>query len=398
MVNTPKFYPSQLQPLSVRIIQSLSYIASNLAYKIDLKIDQESIDRFKKIEESRIVLLANHPTFDDGIVMFLLSTRLGELFNYLVAYESFKGLLGKFLQTIGAYSVNRGLGDRKSVEYTLNLLKQPNCRLVVFPEGGCSFQNDTVMPFRSGATQLAFKAFSQLVKAEGKTSDFYFLPVSIKYIYQKPINHIIVDTLKRLEQYYQIQTPTQDFYPRLRQVSEAVLQDIEKQYDLDISKTSQQDWNQRISHLRIHLLNICADKLDLKFSPNTPPRERVYKMQSLLESLENDPSAYEFIYRATLRLLNFDAIYDGYVAEYPTPERFMDTLTRLEREAFKIDRPVAKAKRQARVYIGEPINLKDYLDKYEENRTATVEDITTSIQETVQSNIGLLNEECTNLE
>lgn len=83
--------------------------------------------------------------------MFLLSARLGEVFHYLVAHEAFQGLQGRLLTTrLGAYSIRRGLGDRRSVAQTLELLMQPACRLVVFPEGGCSFQNDTVMPFRGG--------------------------------------------------------------------------------------------------------------------------------------------------------------------------------------------------------------------------------------------------------
>lgn len=387
MVNSPNFYPSQRHNLLVRLIQSLSYLVSNLVYKVDLKIDSDSIDRFKNIDNSRIVLLVNHPTFDDGIVMFLLSTRLGELFNYLVAYESFHGALGRFLQLIGAYSVQRGLGDRRSVEYTLKLLQQPLSRLVIFPEGGCSFQNDTVMPFRSGAIQLAFKAYSQLTKQTDNPPNFYLLPVSLKYIYSGPMNYIIAKTFQRLEDHYQITPATKDFYPRLRQVAASVLLDIEQQYGLDTTQTKEQDWNQRIETLRNHLLDICSNQLNLKFRPNTPPRERVYKIQSQLESLETDPSSYEFIYKATLRLLNFDAIYDGYVAANPTPERFMDTLTRLEREAFHIDRPIAKAKRKAIVYLGEPINLKDYLKSYQENRTTTVENLNQIMQQKVQENI-----------
>ncbi|ELR97905.1 1-acyl-sn-glycerol-3-phosphate acyltransferase [Gloeocapsa sp. PCC 73106] len=380
MVNLPNFYPSQLHPLGVRISQSLSYLIAHLFYKINFKIAPTSLERFKKIEDHRIVLLANHPTFDDGLVMFLLSSRLGELFNYLVAYESFRGLVGKILQLIGAYSVQRGLADRRSIEYTLNLLKKPKSRLVVFPEGGCSFQNDTVMPFRSGAIQLSFKAYSELVKIEAIAPDFYLLPVSIKYVYTGSVQGVIEKTLRKLEKHYQIDHPASDRYLRLREIAATVLLNLEKEYGLIHNKAFNSDWNQRIETLKEHILAICAQKVNITFAPDIPVRERVYKIQSLSES--------KFIEEATIRLLNFDAIYDGYVAAYPTPERFMDTLIRLEREAFDIDQPPAKTHRQALVYLGEPINLKDYLESYAQNRAETIEILTQKTRHLVQQNLG----------
>ncbi|NJN24473.1 MAG: hypothetical protein HC810_08915 [Acaryochloridaceae cyanobacterium RL_2_7] len=71
--------------------------------------------------------------------------------------NSFVGILGAiFSGGLGVYSVRRGQSDRPSMKETLSLLCQRDAHLVIFAEGGCSFQNDTVMPFRPGAIQLAF--------------------------------------------------------------------------------------------------------------------------------------------------------------------------------------------------------------------------------------------------
>ncbi|MBW4574819.1 MAG: hypothetical protein KME08_05985 [Aphanothece sp. CMT-3BRIN-NPC111] len=66
-----------------------------------------------------------------------------------------------------------------------------------------------------------------------------------------------------------------------------------------------------------------------------------------------------FIYKATTRLLNFDAIYDGYAAALPTSERFLETLIRLDGEVFGICQPTSKGHRKAIARIGEPVSLKD---------------------------------------
>ena len=118
-------------------------------------------------------------------------------------------------------------------------------------------------------------------------------------------------------------------------------------------------------------------------------REQVYKIQSLLTSAELIPETRESIRLATFRLLNFDAIYDGYVAENPTPERFFDTLSRFEREIFQLDRPQPKSCRQACVSLGNPINLKEYWQAYLQNRETTVKTLTKQLQQTVQENLSL---------
>jgi 1-acyl-sn-glycerol-3-phosphate acyltransferase len=390
----PPFYPPQLNPLLTRICQSISYPAAYCVYQLELAIAPADIERLKAIEEERIVYLPNHPTLDDGVVLFLLSTRLGQLFHYIVAYEAFKGLQGKFLQRIGAYSIRRGLGDRLSIVQTLKLLQEPACRLVIFPEGGCSYQNDTVMPFRSGAVELALKAMNRLVQHDTTVPNFYLVPVSLKYRYTSSMNSVIERTISRLEEALNLNPVVSDFYQRLRVIAEQVLLNLEREYGIENNLIIEKDWNQRIEQLKNRVLDECEQKLNLTPAAQLPMRERVYKIQSILESrseqLLEDEETYDALYQTTVRLLNFNAIYDGYVASDPTPERFMDTLIRFEREVFQINHPQPKGNRKAHLSIGEPIDLKDYFYLYKQNREATVENLTEQLQQTVQTNLAIL--------
>ena len=376
--SNPQFYPPKLNPVFTRLVQSISPLFAYYAYQVELVVAAEDIAKIKTIEDHRIVYLPNHPTLDDGIVLFMLSTRLGQLFHYIVAKEVFKGLMGKFLQSIGAYSIKRGLGDRASISQTLELLQQPKSRVVIFPEGGCSYQNDTVMPFRSGAIQLPFSAMNQLVKKEGDIPDLYLVPVSLKYCYTRQMNWVIEQSLSQLEEALSIQVNTREFYPRLRSIAEQILINIEREYGVETKSITKEDWNQRIEQLKNHVLHQSEQQLKLTPKEHIPARERVYKIQSLIDSTNKEltkeqEQTYQTLYRSAFRLLNFDAIYDGYVAENPTPERFLDTLTTLEREVFKIEHPSIKGRRKAFISLGEPINLKDYFSAYQEDKTATVD-------------------------
>lgn len=392
----PDFYPPKLNRSLVRLCQMLAPWAAHLYYRIDLDIDYKSLNQLIALRDRRVLLLPNHPTFQDPVVMFLLSGRLGQSFHYLAAYEQFQSPLGPFLQAVGVYSIRRGLADRASIAQTLELLTQPNCHLVIFPEGGCSFQNDTVMPFRTGAIQLAFQAMNRWVKQGHPAPDLFAVPVSIKYRYSQPMSIVLDQTLSRLETTLGIPKQTQN-YERLRAIAEQILTQVEREYGLCASE-GDRPWNDRIAALKACILQTCERQLALHSALGEPDRERVYRILHAIQiRAEQEESGEaegksswdaEFVRKSMFRVLNFDAIYDGYVAADPTPERFLDTLTRLEREVFAIDRPAPKGHRIAQVRLGDALNLQDYFESFQKSKSTTVNIITQQLQQTVQNNLS----------
>lgn len=392
---SPDFFPPRLMPPLVHLLQRLSPQLGQWRYRMRLRIAAGDLARLRAVQDQRLVLLPNHPTYHDWIALFMLSARWGECLHYLAAYERFQGWQGPWLQWLGAYSIRRGLGDRPSVAQTLELLMQPRCRLVIFPEGGCSFQNDTVMPFRSGAIQIPLQAIHKLVKQGQTAPDLYAVPMSIKYRYLGEMSKVIDQTLSRLERRLRIETSAgelADLYGRLRRVGERVLCRIEQEYGFVIAPELQRDWNQRISRLRSELLQRCECQLGLVSKAEEWPRERVYRIQRVLEERTEEwvPDrfyVYEQIHRTAARLLNFDAIYDGYVASDPTPERFLDTLTRLEREVFQIHQPQPKGEREVILRVGEPLNLKDHYERFQHHRSSTANQLSAQLQQQVQAGL-----------
>jgi len=384
-----KFLPPKQNPLLTRLIQSIFYLVMYFAYQIKLKVSDRDLALLKDIADKRVIYLPNHSNLDDGLVMFLFSARLGQLFYYIVAYEAFEGSIGKLMQKVGAYSIRRGMGDRASIIKTLDIMQQEGSKLVIFPEGGCSYQNDTVMPFRTGGIELAFKALEKLAKQD-IVPDLYLVPVSIKYWYRSDDNSQIEQSLQELETALSIEPKQNDFYLRLRNIGAKILNNLEAEYK--IVPEPGQDWNQRIALVKQQLLQYCEQQLNLTPATQLPNRERAYKIQAILADLEQSETKsnidYHHLRLTTVRLLNFDAIYDGYVAQKPTLERFIATLDRLEREVFGIDRPKTKGMRQVEVKINTPINLRDYWPKNQSDRAIVVKKLTQTIQQQIQANLN----------
>ena len=394
----PNFYPPRINRFLVCLAQFIAPYVARWFFQFELVVSCD-LTKIRALKNQRLLLLPNHPTFQDPIVMFVLSAKLGQTFYYLAAYELFSSSLGGIVQKLGVYSIRRGLVDRKSIAQTLELLTQPGCPLVIFPEGGCSFQNDTVMPFRVGAVQIAFQSMNKLIKLGEPVPDLYVLPVSIKYRYTQDMNQVITQTLNRLDQALNLKVVLGSSpYERLRAIALAVLVKVEQDYELHTPEMNQQPWEQRISLLRTYILKNCEQQLGIASNTNELARERTYRIEYALKTkadvLEGDrASNFKLIEKSVKRLLNFDSIYDGYVAENPTPERFIDTLTRLEREVFDIDKPPPKGYRQVRIKVGEPVNCKDFFEDYQRDRTYTVNTVMLKIQQAVQENLDLLNQE-----
>jgi hypothetical protein len=354
-----------------------------------------------------------------------------------------------FFQSVGVYSIRRGLVDRQSIKQTIDLLQQPGCHLVIFPEGRCSFQSDRLMAFQPGGIQLAFQALGKLAKSEATLPNLYAVPISIHYRYEGDLRAVVEETLAELEaalasslEAAGLGTPSDDAahwmaealekleaplevqaqalpaaaiaqlpadaYGRLKRLALGVLQRIEADYrdwNLVLPPLAGENWNGRIDALRNAVLQRCEQFLDLPSPENQPRRDRAYRIQAALADyqaqrenqvpkevasqapLPGRDLPVALIERSIERLLNLDSIYDGYVQENPTPERFLDSLARFQRELFQIDQPRAKRNRKAHMTVAAPINLAERWEAYGRDRAATVDQLNQDIRQVMQANL-----------
>ena len=369
---------------------------------LTLDIDSESIARLKTTDGYPTVLAPNHAASADSAVVFLLSKQHSQpYYYYMAAREIFDigklgGLRSFLMQRCGAFSIVRGTADRNAFRTTREILSKGDRPLVIFGEGEISRQNDTVMRFERGGTQLCFWALDDMQKT-GISNPLYIVPIGIKYLYPEDMWNTIDAALTDLEQAIlpAAERTSIERYERLRRIGVAVFKTLaaEYQYRLDDSVP----FDAHIQKLKAQILSYAEQIMGIHADGDVLTRVRVMKnivdaeiYKDIDEMTEYERKIHEELlqkfqqfYPDLNRLVNFIAISDGYVAEAPSAERFLDVITRLEREVF------GSAKKQgprvASIRVGDPINLRNCYDTYKTEKRETVEQVTLELEAAVQT-------------
>lgn len=407
------FRPAKLHLPTLRLWNALlPFLLRRFCEVSEVVIPDTDIARLQALRGERLLLTPNHPTNADPALLFALGKAANIPFHYLACRETFDnlgGLWGRIIQNLGAYSVVRGTADRESFRMTRRILASPGGKVVIFPEGEVYSQNDTLLPFQSGVTQLAFWALEDLQKAGETTANVSLLPVAVRYTFVEDMSKPIVESLVRLEWSlrrpdirYRLPEPA-DPYTRLRQIGIAMLETLEDEYGLKAGMDTD-NLTPRMNALKAMLLDRAAALIGVRLSPDSPLPERMRTLINAVYAVTHEePDAPRSPYRARLhrqqaarvaplmqdlnRVANWIAVQDDYVRARPTPERMADTLRRLEVEAF--GKPRLHGPRRALVRVGDPLPLAPCFAAYRADKRAAIARVTEELEGAVQ---GLLDE------
>ena len=396
------FKPPKPNLRAIKVANAIVPIANRLFSKgLTIEIDAESIDKIKSIHGNPTLIAPNHAASDDPTVVFLLSKQISQPFYYMAARETFdKGKLGGIrsyvMQRMGVYSVVRGTADRNAFRTTRQILVEGKWPLVIFGEGEISRQNDTVMRFERGITQLCFWALDDMRKAE-KFNPLYVLPIGIKYRYTRDMWGVIDNALTALERSIlpnNARTPDER-YQRLRRIGVTVLKTLADEYQYKVESTA--SLNEHIQGLKEQILSHAERIMGIQSDDDILTRVRALKnivdseVYRDIEQMtdyerrihEKQLQKFQQFYPDLERLINFIAIVDGYVAEEHSPERYLDVIFRLEKEVFGAAK--RRGPRVASIRVSDPINLLEHYSVYKSHKKETVEKITTELETEVQN-------------
>lgn len=375
-----------------------------------IEIVGDGLEHFKTLAGKRTVICPNHSNRNDPDVLFTLAKMAGEDFNFLAAREVFdweQGWNGWKLQHFGCYSVVRGAADRESFKMTKHLIVAGKKKLVIFPEGEISQQNDTLMPLETGVAQMSFWALEELQK-QGKQDPVLILPAAIKYTYRSDIRDALRDSLTALEERLAIDTTAsgslcETLYERLRIIAIAILSTLEREYDRKPEPGA--PINDRLSKLRNGVLANIAGYLQVELPSGQSTLAHVRILRNALDEQiydeDDNASPYQRMlhdehsskikgfYRDLDRVVNFIAIYEGYLQERMTAERFAEIVERFETEVF--GKNSIKGPRLVFLQVGEPIDLLDYFQAYKSTKKTAIQKVTDELSQRMSSMIAALD-------
>ena len=190
----------------------------------------------RSIRDDRLLYFSNHPTTSEPPVAYYVANVMGARFQFMAARQVFEwggGLVGKFISSIGAFSVLAGAADRESIKMSRAILSQPRGKLVLYPEGEpTSGENDNLLPFQQGAAQLGIWALEDARKSD-PSADVTVLPTFVKYVMTGTEAHLRADlhqNIKIVEAKLGVDPGNRNLLRRFLAVGRVMLEKAEKDY------------------------------------------------------------------------------------------------------------------------------------------------------------------------
>jgi 1-acyl-sn-glycerol-3-phosphate acyltransferase len=408
--------PPRPRPAFKRLITALNPVLRPILTQIYwVHCSEEDLQKLASLRDHRAVLCPNHTTLFEPAVLFDLSRRVPGDYYFVAARELFEfggPLIATLFSWLGVYSVDRGTIDRDSLKTTLDLLSSGPNKIVMFPEGLTYYQNDTLLPFLPGAFQLALMTLDRLERTRGVAPPLYIVPVAVKYRMMGDVRWLYDRALARLERRLGLPEDAgadgRSLLRRILSCGTAVVARAENDYAL--APDSRASLNDRIARVRAAVLENLERRLGISPAPALNPVDRyrrlAYPISRFLVGVASEDErdeqsralgddGWREIVRDALRIGNFLVIYEGYITESPTQERFLDTLHRLEREAF--GRFITRVIRNAFVAVGDPILANDALSDYRKSASETTNRLTRSVENAVSALLSSLTIQTTPL-
>ncbi len=356
-----------------------------------IDITEEDGRFLRTLRADRLLHFSNHPSHAEPAVAYAVGSRMNARFHYMATRPIFDwglGLVGEFIRSLGAFSVLAGAADRDSIKTARGVLAVPGGKLVLYPEGMNSGENDNLLPFQPGAVQIAFWGMEDARKRD-PGADITILPSFVKYVMSgtpAAIQKDLHESTSRLERTLSIQPGEKNLLRRTLTIGRLLLERKEAEYK--IPPGAREDYDYRVGRVRHAILDGVAESIRLEsYNPRVDAITKIRHLFAITEMLEvgfPDPRLPEVtpsVLKAAMREIrhayDFLVMKPEYLLARPTPERFYEWLYRFESLVFGEDRP---RPRRARVLFARPFKMSQYYQEYKNNKRGTVDALTARLR------------------
>jgi len=357
-------------------------------------------DAFRELKGQATIICPNHCAHEDADIMFGISSIVGEKFSFLTAREIFGNkntLNAKFLQKMGCYSIKRGLPDIHSFKSTKELLTYSAGKIVMFPEGEITHQNNHLNRLENGPEYFAFAALKEL-RLFDLSRSIFILPLALKYSYRKDIRQELYDVMGKIESSLGLPVSfDQSLRKRLKHAFQLMLCVQEELHKGSSDKAV--SLNKRLSALCEQIIVELQAYLNVKVAGNLNQLTRIHILKNAFTerhlSKEEHSELERLHYKQLVRLINLISIGDHSFDHELTQEEAAELLFILEYEVLNtltIERPSFVF-----VSAGLPINIEDYRHLYDSNHSQAIEAVKKELEHRLAARLKMLQKDSVNL-
>jgi hypothetical protein len=364
-----EFLEPSHHPLMVRL--SKYYVARKLSK--DLKIRRFEIEGANVLKDliatgDGILLAPNHSDHADSALMYELGRSIGRPFYFMATHGIFRGINRYVLPRIGCFPVDREGTDKRALRKSMEILTEGSTPLVIFPEGEIYRLNDKITPLREGVSAVAGMA----ARKAGGSRRIWVVPVGIKYRFPNDVDPMpwMQRMIGELESRFSWREGrSMSLQDRIYRYATGMLslKEIETYGEVHTGSV-----RERVTCMRDEViarieaeLGSCASTARAQTIPERVKECRRKALESL-ESAEVGPERLMVLKRVLEELFFVIQLYSypgDYVMSRPTCERAAEILIKFKQDALgkDLDRARHEVPRQARIYIGEPIDVRHFL-------------------------------------
>lgn len=360
----------------------------------DVVIGPEDRRMLRSLRKDRLLFFTNHPSQAEPLIAYQVSRVMGSRFNFMATRRAFDfmfGIVGKVFQSVGAYSIIPGIADRDSMRMTRQILCKPAGKLILFPEGEpmCG-ENDSLMPFQSGIIKLSFAALGDAQKKESG-ADITILPGFIRYIVKASREEVLEDltqAIQRIEHHLGVRAGHRNLLRQFLMVGRLLLEQAEKEYDIDVPEDKVEDFDFRIGRVRHRILDNIWRHLEIPhYNKDADAIHKLRHLSAIIEMVEIgypikemptiSKSNLHWANRELVKAYDFVVIKRDYLTSHPTPERFYEWLARFEslvlgKKPRALGGEPSPLPRRAYVFFAEPFKLSEFYAAYRDHKSKTV--------------------------
>lgn len=378
-------------PLAWIVDAALPALLKSMFNIDEVRISAPDRDMLRALRGERMLYFSNHPSTAEPAIAYYVANVMGSRFNYMASRPVFDwgyGAVGQVIRGVGAFSVLAGAADKESIKTARKLLASYEGKLVIYPEGAMSGENDNLLPFMPGAMQIGFWGFEDARKIDPDT-DVYVVPSYVKYVLRADRSAVESDLREKLRLFewkFGIEPGRKNLLRRFLTLGRVLLEHAERDYRIPPASSS--DWEYRVGRVRHAILDGVAEKLGVRGYPvkgdAIAKLRNLFTVTELLEVGSQDPSlprvdreTLEWAKKECKKAYDFIVINPHYLISWPTAERFMEWLSRFESLVYGKSDP---RPRVAHVLFARPFKLSDYYTDYRAAKRQTVEAVTARLR------------------